>query len=174
MFEYTTRARQMVGVSTDIEAQLVEERDMQLEDHLATMQAQLDALSAVPSARGVVALATTNDTDQAFTTITNVTGLSAAFTAVTGRRYVTTAIFSVVKTSAAGDLTASITDAANNTINVRIMSMTLNEQKVMVLSWSETGLSGSVTRKVRIAGTGSVVNSFGRPGQIRVEDVGPV
>lgn len=115
------------------------------------------------------------------TAVTDVTGLTVAFTAVTGHRYRTTVKMEVQATVTTDLAIAYITDAANAALQRSIFVVaSLNGgtfYNSIYMQYIETPAAGAVTRKVRIernAGTGLVVPSATatNPAFILVEDIG--
>lgn len=122
--------------------------------------------------------AKTSGVDQAgISVITDVTGLSVAWTADASRQYRTTISFNLQKLTTANTAAVYITNAASATIIAKSVTLAINDLIPVHFEWVETGLSGAQTRKVRVetaTGTLTVVNSFSRNGIIIVEDIGPV
>ena len=112
--------------------------------------------------------------------ISDVTGLSVTWTAVPGRRYRITASLEVSATVANDLAIVHITDAANNQrkrFSVNVGTPIASAFNGVYFSVIETGLSGSVTRKVRIeraigTGTLSVIANATNAAFILVEDIG--
>lgn len=143
-----------------------------------TMLAGLARGSAWNQAWGVVASASKTSNQGSITTLTDVTGMSVTFTAVSGRRYLTTLELLAISTVAADFYESRITDGSNvlkqlSTVYIGNLSSSIKSH----LSVLESGLSGSVTRKARVAriGTGTLTVSADAtyPSQIVVYDVGP-
>lgn len=109
--------------------------------------------------------------------ITDITGCSVTWTADATRIYKYTAVVDAQKITSANVVSLYITTGANAGVIAGSASLALNEMELMMLTWTETGLSGSQTRKLRIessaSGTVTVVNSFSRNAILIVEDVGP-
>jgi hypothetical protein len=106
----------------------------------------------------------------------DITSLSATFTAVANRRYRTMMVLSVGNTGGAvSTVTATITDPSNTRVG-RAATTIPAAATTDITTWAyETGLSGSVTRKGRIAAsqTGQVNASAALPAFLIVEDIGP-
>jgi hypothetical protein len=127
---------------------------------------------------GEVAYASTTTAQNGVTTTVDLTGLSVTFTAVPGRKYRTTLYVSrVAKNTAAGAASASITDATPTDLSLVSNSLAASELGQLLVQLRETGLSGSITRKGRIATSGAndldVQSATSRPSFIMVEDIGP-
>lgn len=137
-----------------------------------TVQAAIQELDAVHSWVGKA-----GGSDQAgITTTADVTGCSVTWTAESNRTYKYTACVNLQKITAGNTVGVYITNAANAAIAVKSEVMVLNELRVCTFVWTETGLSGSQTRKLRVESTASgsvtVVNSFTRNAILIVEDIG--
>ena len=132
------------------------------------------------NARGVKDYASITADQGSITTETDVTGLTVTWTASTSRLY---------RISFAGQLSSSVnatdwgwikvTDSSNNAkVDVAVDQLSSGLGKPFHGSVFETGLSGSITRKLRaarLAGTGniSVRAATTSPAFILVEDIGP-
>jgi hypothetical protein len=108
------------------------------------------------------------------TTVKDVTGVSITFTAVSGRLYKTT--FScMTQKSTNGYINFFITDGSNNIIYDYFENIVSGEYAAFTIGGVLTGLSGSVTIKIRAntsAGTGTVYGSTGNPSSFIIEDIG--
>ena len=106
-------------------------------------------------------LATANTGDGSsitFAAATDVTGLTLTFTAISSRVYEMEAFTNVVSTVVDDHLMISIADSANAVQKTAIATIAKNGQaQTLICKARVTGISGSVTYKVRIlrnAGTG--------------------
>lgn len=107
-------------------------------------------------------------------TITDVTGLSVTWTAVTEVRYKIT-IYLPSLVAAAGLVELQLTDAANAVKQKAFKRCVAGEDIALILECRETGLSGSITRKARIRNTTGDLDLFGGadfPSFILVEGMG--
>jgi hypothetical protein len=124
---------------------------------------------------GVVGHVTTSPA-QTITTVTDVTGMTVTFSAVSGRRYKTTLNLEFYNTNANSLTDIFLCDSANTSLRGwTVQIKDANLQTPYFLNWIESGLSGSTTRKLRMArGFGSSANivTFSSQ-QITVEDIGP-
>ena len=124
---------------------------------------------------GVLGHVTTSP-GQTITTVTDVTGVTVTFNAVSGRRYKTTLNLEFYNTVANSLTDIFLCDAANSSLRGwTVQIKDANLQTPYFLNWVESGLSGSVTRKLRMArGFGSSANivTFSSQ-QITIEDIGP-
>ena len=115
-------------------------------------------------------------TDKTFTTLVD-TGLTITWTAVAARLY-KLSLFGNVLSSAAATIQITITDSANTAISEAALIMTAGQVLPLTPINLLTGVSGSVTYKVRAvasAGTGTLFGSSTRAGLqavFMVEDVG--
>jgi hypothetical protein len=147
-----------------------------------------DDLNALPGGlySGGYAQATSNQTT--ITTTADATSLTVTWTAVSSRRYrISWAInLSVTGADITGDAFVYCTDGSNNVKGSIIQTITAGEaaDDVVYANLSsfttETGLSGSTTRKIRVAfveyaggNTATLVASATSPAHILVEDIGP-
>lgn len=137
------------------------------------------AVTALQTAAAAVRawVAKTSGTSQStISTQADITGLSVTWTADVARIYKHSLTLCLTKTTA-GTVSVYITTGANATVSVKTLSMANAETAAVHMEWTESGLSGSTTRKARIeAGTGTVevTNNFSRNGILIVEDIGPV
>lgn len=126
--------------------------------------------------RGVKGIAKTSGSDQSgISALTDITGLSVTWTADPSRTYKTTVNVNLSK--ATSDAVAlAIRNAASSTLIVRSAYIIDGQIQTLQIVWTETGLSGSTTRKASVSatsGTVSVTNGFSRNGILIVEDIGP-
>ena len=129
------------------------------------------------SAWGKVGLATSVTNQAGVSTVVDITGMSATFTAVTGRQYKTTLFLPQILGTVAGDrVKLEISDGSNTTLLASYMHV-LAYGEIVMLSYLSTG-SGSLTYKARMTrdvGTGTI-QSYADATAIRhllVEDIGP-
>jgi hypothetical protein len=118
----------------------------------------------------------TTSPSQTVTTVTDMTGVTTTFTAVSGRRYKTTIQLEIYNQNANSLVDIFLADGANN--NLRGWTVQMKDsglQTPFLFTWVEGSLSGPVTRKVRFGrgfgNTGNVVTFSSQ--QLTVEDVGP-
>lgn len=107
-------------------------------------------------------------------TITDVTGITVTFDAVSTVRYKTT-IYLPSLVAAAGLVELQLTDAANVVKQKAFKRCVAAEDIALNLVCRETGLSGSITRKARIRNTTGDLDLFGGadfPSFILVEGMG--
>ena len=137
-------------------------------------------LNLLPGGKMGYAERTTDQTG--ITSVTDITSLTVTWTAVAARRYRTSVYLNLESSVAADIMEATITDGSSSqkALGVVVMSALTaeNDYMTIVVSTTETGLSGSTTRKVRArrrSGTGSVALRAGAtyPAHILVEDIGP-
>lgn len=121
---------------------------------------------------------TGNGTSLTFSTATDVTGLTLTFTAISSRVYEMEAFTNVVSTVTDDHLMISITDSANVAQKTAIATIAKNGQaQTLICKARVTGISGSVTYKVRIlrnTGTGfpSVLGTGSFASYFTIKDVG--
>jgi hypothetical protein len=109
-------------------------------------------------------------------TIADITGATVTWTADSTRIYKMTLNVNVQKITTANSITTYLTNGSNGTVLARSTTLAINDLADIILVWTESGLSGSTTRKGRIetaSGTVTVVNSFSRNAILVVEDIGP-
>lgn len=129
------------------------------------------------TAWGVMGYASKTTDTSVSTTTADISGLSVTWTAVSGRVYKTSfhAIGSVGTANAYID--GSITNSSNGLIQFIRGTGGSSAARFSVTGFVyETGLSGSTTRKARVAcntGSGNLDGAAGYPQQIIVEDIGP-
>jgi hypothetical protein len=129
------------------------------------------------SPRGVMAYAEETGDQSGVTTVVDLTGLSATWTADPTRVYLTVLhIPRLLKNTAAGTVTGSITDPSNSPLTSSLLTLGAAEYGFMVVQVREAGLSGVTTRKGRIVTSGGgdldIESAVGRPSFIMVSDVG--
>ena len=142
--------------------------------------ADLNALPGGVSAGGYARVTADQGT---FTTVTDLTSLTVTWTAVSSRLYRTSFYACLTSTIAGDELAVLVTDGSNvqKAIDEKIQrALDIGQDNFTVLTGSvvETGLSGSMTRKLRAlrtTGTGAVTleASATGPAYIVVEDIGP-
>lgn len=124
---------------------------------------------------GVVARVSTSP-GQTATTVTDMTGVTVTWTpASTSRIYLIIAQLEMYNSQAATIASIGLTDAANVGLqDQQFYIQSANLQSCTTLTWVETGLSGSTTRKIRFGrgfgNTGNVI-TFGDQ-QLTVIDIG--
>jgi len=113
---------------------------------------------------------------QTVTTVTDMTGITVTFTAVSGRRYISTLALEMYNQNANSLVDIQLANAASSAVRGWTVQMKDGGlQTPFTLIWSESGLSGSTTRKVRFGrgfGNTGNVSSFGFQ-QLTVQDIGP-
>ena len=118
------------------------------------------------------------------TTVADLTSLTVTWTAVAARRYRLTFEGSLETSSAPSVNTVYITNSSNTAVATRAFSLAANASAGETPQWvgatvTLTGLSGSVTYKVRAAYTPDSVGSLTlkasatAPAYFLVEDIGP-
>jgi hypothetical protein len=111
------------------------------------------------------------------TTDTDISGMSVTWTADSTRLY-RISVACIARTTSAGNLymTVSITDSANAVKQLLRNGATTTDMRFEVTGFVyESGLSGSVTRKLRavmVSGTGEIEAGSTFPLQMIVEDIG--
>jgi ribosomal protein S11 len=127
------------------------------------------------TAWGTVGHVTTSP-NQTVTTVTDMTGVTVTFTAVSGRRYKSTIQLEMYNQNANSLVDIALADAASS--NLRGWTVQMKDsglQTPFSFTWVESSLSGSVTRKVRFGrgfgNTGNVISFSSQ--QLTVEDIGP-
>jgi len=124
---------------------------------------------------GVVTRVSTSPAQTA-TTLTDMTGVTVTFTPkATSRIYLIIAQLEMYNSQAATIATIQLTDGSNNALqDQQFYIQSANLQSCTTITWVETGLSGSTTRKIRygrgFGNTGNVV-TFGDQ-QLTVIDIG--
>lgn len=125
---------------------------------------------------GIVARGQATGNQSGITTATDLTNCSVTFTAVSGRLYKTSGYSLVQQVTSNGRIALAISDGSNSWKQEAQEYMPVNEYGHLSLYLYESGLSGSVTRKLRMlttAGSCSSLGSSASPTQIIVEDIGP-
>lgn len=124
-------------------------------------------------------MATASKTSQqvGITTVTDITGLSVTFTALSGRRYEISLECLLFSTAAADIAQVQITDSSNNVKSLAQVSCLNGFGLSARCSFDLTGVSGSQTYKVRlvrVGGTGTLIFDCGAtyPAVLRANDVG--
>ena len=128
--------------------------------------------------RGVMAYAQVIVDQTGISSVTDLTGMSATWTATSSRVYRITVAGEVTATAADGAFVVSLTDTSNVLVKRATDACLTTSSRSFGIIYRVTGLSGSITRKVRLnkaGGTGTL--TFGtigatNPGFILVEDIG--
>jgi hypothetical protein len=124
---------------------------------------------------GVVARVSTSP-NQTVTTLTDMTGVTVTWTPPsTSRIYLIVAQLEIYNSQASTLATIQLTDGSNNVLqDQQFYIVPSNTQSCTTITWVQTGLSGSTTRKIRFGrgfgNTGNVV-TFGDQ-QLTVIDIG--
>ena len=124
---------------------------------------------------GVVARVSTSPAQTA-TTVTDMTGVTVTFTPkATSRIYLIIAQLELYNSQAGTIATIQLTDGSNTVLqDQQFYIVQANSQSCTTITWVETGLSGSTTRKIRygrgFGNTGNVI-TFGDQ-QLTVIDIG--
>ena len=124
---------------------------------------------------GVVTRVSTSPAQTA-TTVTDMTGVTVTFTPkATSRIYLIIAQLELYNSQANTLATIELTDGSNAVLqNQQLYIVPANNQTCTTITWVETGLSGSTTRKIRygrgFGNTGNVI-TFGDQ-QLTVIDIG--
>jgi hypothetical protein len=118
----------------------------------------------------------TSSPNQTVTTVTDMTNMTRTFTAIPGRRYRSTLAIEFYNSNANSFTDVFLTDASNNSLRGWTLNpITANLQTPYTLTFVESSLSGSVTRKIRFGrgfgNTGNVI-TFGTQA-LTIEDIGP-
>lgn len=140
--------------------------------------ADLNAAIAAVGPFGVHAwIGKASGADQAgIAAITDITGATVTWTADATRIYKLTLNVNLQKLTTANNVSTYITDGSNNVKIARSTTMAINDVIAVPLVWTESGISGSQTRKGRVetaTGTVTVTNTFTRNAIMMVEDIGP-
>lgn len=125
---------------------------------------------------GVVGVAQATANQATISSIVDLTSLTVAFTAVTGRYYRTSLCVNVQQSTSASSPIIAITDGSNTVKNQWAITLAAGDFGLYTGFVYETISAGAVTRKARGsvgAGTFTVSASAGAPAQIIVEDMGP-
>lgn len=112
------------------------------------------------------------------TSVVDLTGLTLTWTAVSGRSYLIVAKIEVTATVADGAFVLSLTDGAGTSTQRATDACLTTSGRSVSLFRVESGLSGSVTRKLRLAkagGTGSLTMGAAatQPAFLLILDIGP-
>jgi hypothetical protein len=110
------------------------------------------------------------------TTLTDVTGASITFNALSSRLYEVSFSCQTRKVSGAGYVNIIIADGANNNKFDFFTTTSDNEYTALSFTGLISGVSGSTTLKVRSVtdtGTGTIFGSAGNPYSFIVKDIGP-
>ena len=124
---------------------------------------------------GVVTRVSTSP-GQTATTVTDMTGVTVTFTPkATSRIYLVIAQLEIYNSQANTIATIQLTDGSNTVLqDQQFYIVQANSQSCTTITWVETGLSGSTTRKIRygrgFGNTGNVI-TFGDQ-QLTVIDIG--
>lgn len=111
-----------------------------------------------------------------FGSLADATSVTVTWTAVNNRRYEIEVIAHVTPSNTDSAIAFQITDAANTVKGQsQMITNTTTAQAICVTKVIETGLSGSITRKLRVSvGSGTTsINSTTYPTTITVRDIGP-
>ena len=109
--------------------------------------------------------------------IGDVSGMTISWTAISSRIYKITLTLSDINTVLGmTPFLIDITDAANTTKYQARQSFAANQTATMTMSYVETGLSGTILRKVRVQGTTNVgtfnTNAASGLSVFSIEDIG--
>ena len=124
---------------------------------------------------GVVTRVSTSPAQTA-TTVTDMTGVTVTFTPkATSRIYLIIAQLEIYNSQAATIATIQLTDGSNTVLqDQQFYIQNANTQSCTTITWVETGLSGSTTRKIRygrgFGNTGNVITFADQ--QLTVIDIG--
>lgn len=133
------------------------------------------AKAGPPAVRTWVGKASGSD-QSGISTTADITGVSVTWTADSSRIYKMSLSVNIQKLTTANTVATYITTGANAAVIARSTTLAINDLFPLHFEWTESGLSGTTTRKARIetaTGTVSVINSFSRNAILIVEDVGP-
>jgi hypothetical protein len=106
----------------------------------------------------------------------DVTGLTVTWTATASRLYLTTVFFQTSQSAVSATMTALICNQSNGLYQQFMTYVNATSTNPVFMQVYETGLSGSQTRKARVAVTGGTMQVNGDityPNQILVQDIGP-
>lgn len=126
---------------------------------------------------GIVGKAAKTTATTLSTTTADISGLTVTWTAVSTRLY-RISFTAIARTTSAGNIyvTAFITDGSNNAKQYIRNGATTTDMRFGLSGFVyESGLSGSVTRKMRVAmssGTGEIEATADFPTQFIIEDLG--
>ena len=144
-------------------------------NNLFTTGAVLTAAQMNNLPMGVVTRVSTSP-GQTATTVTDMTGVTVTFTPkATSRIYLVIAQLEIYNSQANTIATIQLTDGSNTVLqDQQFYIVQANSQSCTTITWVETGLSGSTTRKIRygrgFGNTGNVI-TFGDQ-QLTVIDIG--
>lgn len=107
--------------------------------------------------------------------VTDLTGLTVTFTAISTRLYRTTVnLPRAVNSAVASEQRLTIADGAGTALKVTTVTTASGGAAMHHLEYTETGITGSTTRKARLqTAAGTVDTTAGFLGNIVVEDLGP-
>jgi len=144
-----------------------------VESSVLSVESQL----SLPKALGVVARASVTASQSSIgATTVDVNGLSVVWTATPTRLYLTTVYLNVIQGPQAATANIFLTDGSNVQKQLLFAQVLSGSANPFVLVLYESGLSGTVTRKVRAntnVNTMSVSADASSPAQIIVQDIGP-
>jgi hypothetical protein len=148
-----------------------------IESGILGVESSVESQLSLPRALGVVARAsvTASQSDIDATTV-DVNGLSVVWTATPTRLYLTTVYLNVIQGPQAATANIFLTDGSNVQKQLLFAQVLSGSANPFVLVLYESGLSGTVTRKVRAntnVNTMSVSADASSPAQIIVQDIGP-
>ena len=125
---------------------------------------------------GVMAYVLGSTSDQTgITSATDITSLTATWTAISTRLYLVIVQCDVQQVTSAGTAQLDITDGAGSIAKRRDNTLAAGEVHEITAVYQVTGLAGAVTRKARMsttAGTVTVLGSTGRSPTLTVIDIG--
>lgn len=148
-------------------------------DRITALETDVAALETLTSALplGEVGYAEKTANQGPITTIVDVSGLSVTWTASSDREYLLTATSFVLGSTLDDIVNLSITDSSNNPVNSSQIRIATTGSIKATAEARITGVSGSVTYKVRaavVAGAGNctIAAGAGFPAFLLVEDMG--
>jgi hypothetical protein len=106
--------------------------------------------------------------------VTDITGLSVTFTAVSTRLYIAVLTVCVSQQTSGGAVDLYLRDGASATVHRTTATLATNDAATIQICWPETGLSGSTTRKGSVstsAGTMTVVGNASRNASLIIYDL---
>ena len=125
--------------------------------------------------RGIVGVATKTAAQTGISSTVDITSLTLTWTATSTRYYRTTVFCIAQQNTSAGNAQIILTDGSGNTKSKSLYLQAAADYWTSTVVAVETGLSGSVTRKVQAntsAGTMSIYADATYPALILVEDIG--
>lgn len=125
--------------------------------------------------RGIIERSQKTSNQTGISTVTDVTGLSVTWDADPNRLYLTSVYLVVVQNTSAATIDVRLTDASNVLKQQALDANSGGWACPVSLFLYESGLSGSVTRKVRLStnvATADVSSNAAYPAQILVQDLG--